>query len=340
MFQVAVLLLAGAAGILLAWSAGSMSGQGPEDSGPKQSGQHQLAAESGEENCFMLHPEQRLSYQFQASAPVSFDVHYHIGEQIHYTTRLPETAEGRGNVIPEVRDTFCLYWENRSDVEVQVTYSGEILPHTPEQQQVRTNVRLRYQESSQQIQAFDLSGNPRLSISVEAPVLNFSLNNKATLLAVLVAETAHALRVYDLQTAELRYSLPLDQAPRFLVFSGDDRFLALGDEHLQQVTVLELESAREQQLLLPEAPQSFSAADREPEFFLARLEGEVIKLRFDPPEVVERRTKIELAFGEETILADPEEVCFVHGVPHPLYAPTPEAMSPEGLLASILLPRP
>ncbi len=334
--QAVALLVAGLVGVALAWTAGPMqSGSSAKNNLlPEQQGEHPLQAGQGAENCFTVHPDQQLDYQFQASGNVYFDVHYHIGQEVGYSTRLPEAQTGQGSVRPPQKDIYCLYWENRGASEVRVTYSGILASQDPNQ--VRTELRLRYQADTQSIGAFDLSDQERFTLKVGHPVLNFSLNNEASLLAVLVSDVPDPLRVYELPSGTLRYALPLDQTPRFLVFSGDDRFLALGDEHMQQVTRVDLEMAQEERLLLPAAPQALSP-DKDPQFFLARLEGEVIKVGFDPLEVTERRAKIELAFGEETILADPEEVCFAHGVPHPLYTPIPEAMSPQGLPASVLL---
>ncbi len=332
MLQAVGLLIAGAVGVVLAWTAGPADPK--QDMRPEQAGVHQLQAGQGAENCFTVHPDQQLDYQFQASGPVYFDVHYHLGQEVGYSTRLPDAQTGQGTVQPPRKDIYCLYWENQGAADVQLTYTGKLTSQDPNR--VRTELRLRYQEASRHIVAFDLSGQERFTLNIGLPVLNFALNNEASLLAVLVSEAPDPLRVYELPSGTLRYALPLDQAPRFLVFSGDDRFLVLGDEHMQQVTRVDLEMAQEERLLLPEAPQALSL-DKDPQFFLARLEGEVIKIGFEPLEVTERRAKIELAFGDETILADPEAVCFAHGVPHPLYTPIPEAMSPQGLPASVLL---
>ncbi len=56
-----------------------------------------------------------------------------------------------------------------------------------------------------------------------------------------------------------------------------------------------------------------------------------MKIQLEPLKLIERNARIEFTFGEETILADPDEFCTVHGVPHPLFTPREESMSTEGL---------
>ena len=64
---------------------------------------------------------------------------------------------------------------------------------------------------------------------------------------------------------------------------------------------------------------------------IARSEKEVLRLDFNPPEILEHNARIKLAFGDETILVDPEEVCFAHRISHTLFTPRAFAMSLEGL---------
>jgi len=69
----------------------------------------------------------------------------------------------------------------------------------------------------------------------------------------------------------------------------------------------------------------------EPGELLVRAEREVMKIQLEPLKLIERNARIELTFGEETFLADPNEFCTAHGVPHPLFTPSEEAMSTEGI---------
>ena len=64
---------------------------------------------------------------------------------------------------------------------------------------------------------------------------------------------------------------------------------------------------------------------------IAHSEKDVLRLNFNPPEILERNAHIKLALGDETILVDPEEVCFAHRIPHTLFTPRAFTMSLEGL---------
>ena len=83
-------------------------------------------------------------------------------------------------------------------------------------------------------------------------------------------------------------------------------------------------------LKLPISPIALFVDD-DPNELLVRAENEVIKINIDKMELMERNARIEFVFGDETILADPNEVCTVHGIPHPLFTPRQVAMSSEGL---------
>ena len=95
-------------------------------------------------------------------------------------------------------------------------------------------------------------------------------------------------------------------------------FLAVAEEHNPEVSLIEIKTGKKQTLTLSVWPLSLSVGDK-PNEMLVGTQQEVLKIQIDPLMILERNTKIEFAFGKDTILLDPTEICFVHGAPHPLF---------------------
>ena len=83
-------------------------------------------------------------------------------------------------------------------------------------------------------------------------------------------------------------------------------------------------------MTLPVQPVSLLSGEI-PNELLIRAEQEVLIIQFKPLKILERNANFEFAFGDEKMFLDPVEICFVHGVPHPLFSQKEEAMSEEGL---------
>ena len=56
-----------------------------------------------------------------------------------------------------------------------------------------------------------------------------------------------------------------------------------------------------------------------------------MKIQLELLKLIERNARIEFTFGEESFLADSNEFCTAHRVPHPLFTPIEEAMSTEDI---------
>ena len=129
----------------------------------------------------------------------------------------------------------------------------------------------------------------------------------------------------------------MKKTPRFIVFSSDDRFVFLGNEHSNLLKRIEIKSGSKKTILLPISPIALFVGDS-PNELLIRSEKEVLKISIDPLKLLERNSRIEFVFGDETILLDPNELCNVHGIPHPLFTPREIAMSSEGLSGYYIYP--
>ena len=89
-------------------------------------------------------------------------------------------------------------------------------------------------------------------------------------------------------------------------------------------------------MTLPVQPLSFLAG-KIPNELLIRAEQEILRIQIEPLKILERNAKFE--FGDENMFLDPVEICFVHGVPHPLFSQKEEAMSEEGLTGFLFQPK-
>ena len=106
--------------------------------------------------------------------------------------------------------------------------------------------------------------------------------------------------------------------------------MIVGNEHTTDIIRINLKNNRMVSLTLPLLPIALMIGEKTGELFV-RAEMEVMKIQLEPLKLIERNSRIEFAFGDEIILADPDEFCTAHGVPHPLFTPREEAMSRKGI---------
>lgn len=78
------------------------------------------------EKCMLLNAVQTLEYQFDASAKVNFNLHYHKGDAIYYPLKTDRTLGETGSYESQVREEFCLMWENKTSAEVTLNYSYKV----------------------------------------------------------------------------------------------------------------------------------------------------------------------------------------------------------------------
>ena len=106
--------------------------------------------------------------------------------------------------------------------------------------------------------------------------------------------------------------------------------MIVGDEHIAKIIRIDLKNSRQHSLTLPLLPLALLKGEDQGEL-LVRAEREVMKIQLEPLKLIEENTRIEFTFGEESFLADSNEFCTANGVIHPLFTPSEEAMSTEGI---------
>ena len=201
-----------------------------------------------------------------------------------------------------------------------------------------TPVSYKSSLDKQSIDIFSDSRKLLSSIYIGWPIINFTINSDSTNLAVSAFNPWETLRIYDLKTQEVQTALKLPVPTRFLVFSSDNKYLVVAEEHNPEVFLIETKTGEKQSLTLPVQPLSLLAGGI-PNELLIRAEQEIHRIQIEPLKILERNAKFEFEFGDEKMFLDPVEICFDHGVPHPLFSQKEEAMSEEGLTGFLFQPK-
>jgi hypothetical protein len=87
----------------------------------------QLRIEAGRtaEDCIPLDANDRVSWRFESTAQVDFNVHYHRGRELVTPVDHRRTQSGSGILVAPERESYCLMWKNDGAVPAFIT--GELL---------------------------------------------------------------------------------------------------------------------------------------------------------------------------------------------------------------------
>ena len=293
-----------------------------------------LAAGESEEVCLTVYSDQELKLNFKASKPVYYDIHTHHEDEVTYHRYENSTVRSKSEINPNKKDYFCAQWKNQGQGEIKLVYKLEVNPAEPEGDFLRRNVIFKVdQNSPKTIQVFEEnSQNLVSSFNFPSVVLNFALSADEDKLATLLAGEVQLMGVQD---GKLLKRISVDDFPSILSFSKSSENLLIGNEHERKIHLINLKNLERTELQVPAPPKSI-LNDIDSEDVLVRTEDEVLRVSISPFQIVERQARIPLKIGEEVQLVDPYAWCFVHGVPHPLFAPVSPAMSKNGLVGSWL----
>jgi len=282
------------------------------------------------EECVNLQSGQKFEYSFKSSAELSFNIHFHQQGVPIYLQNEKDIVFKKGVLVAPKKSQFCLMWVNPGMEEIRLSYNTQLLTQLEYPEKNRIPVHFKVSADKQAIRIVADSDLELSNLQIGANILNFVLNNNSTVLAVSVADLRGNLLIYDVKTLQIITKVAIKRFSKLLAFSADNRFLIVGDEHTAKIIRIDLKNSRQHSLTLPLLPLALMTGE-EPGELLVRAEREVMKIQLEPLKLIGRNARIEFTFGEETILADPDEFCTAHGVPHPLFTPSEEAMSTEGL---------
>lgn len=82
----------------------------------------------GHEECLELRAGQELKYSFTSNAPLDFNVHYHVGEEVFYPVKKDDSKKEDGTFKPETKQEYCLMWTNAAKKAAKLKYSFSTSP--------------------------------------------------------------------------------------------------------------------------------------------------------------------------------------------------------------------
>ena len=86
----------------------------------------QLPSLATHEECLKLLQENEVVYSFEASDPLTFDIHYHDGTQIVDAFAKKRISDLKATLQPEIVQEYCMSWSNHQPKEVQLKYQFQI----------------------------------------------------------------------------------------------------------------------------------------------------------------------------------------------------------------------
>jgi hypothetical protein len=84
-----------------------------------------IAAGSFYEACDKWEPGQEVTYSFETSKAVDFNVHYHSHEGKVYPVKKDNTSSLAGNFEVQSAETHCSMWTNSQSSDVTLIYNFE-----------------------------------------------------------------------------------------------------------------------------------------------------------------------------------------------------------------------
>jgi hypothetical protein len=75
------------------------------------------------ELCGKLAAGAKVQWRFEAAAPLNFNVHYHVGEDVRFPARADQVKQSAGELEASVAQDYCWMWTNKtaSPVALSVT---------------------------------------------------------------------------------------------------------------------------------------------------------------------------------------------------------------------------
>jgi hypothetical protein len=66
------------------------------------------------ELCGKLPAGLAVRWDFEAGAPLDFNVHYHVGKEAVFPVKLPAVAAAKDTLVARVEQDYCWMWSNKS----------------------------------------------------------------------------------------------------------------------------------------------------------------------------------------------------------------------------------
>jgi hypothetical protein len=74
------------------------------------------------EACEKLPRGAEVAWQFEAGAAVDFNIHYHVGQQVVFPTRLNQQTRHEGRLQAELDQDYCWMWTNKGTATTSLRF--------------------------------------------------------------------------------------------------------------------------------------------------------------------------------------------------------------------------
>ena len=84
---------------------------------------HQSTVAPGKfaEVCGKLPAGAQVRWDFEASAPMDFNVHYHVGKDVVFPSKLAAVSTANGSLDAKIEQHYCWMWSSKSAAPATVT---------------------------------------------------------------------------------------------------------------------------------------------------------------------------------------------------------------------------
>lgn len=86
-----------------------------------------LAPGKSLELCGLLINQNQIAWRFESDAKLDFNIHFHVGDAVHYPTKLKQKKKASDRLDVAQEQTYCWMWTNRSTKGANLTANLEKL---------------------------------------------------------------------------------------------------------------------------------------------------------------------------------------------------------------------
>ncbi len=79
------------------------------------------------EDCMELFPGDTLNYNFEASGPLNFNIHYHEEHNVFYEVSKDAVSTGNDSFLCDKQQYYCLMWTNAGAAPATLVYDWSII---------------------------------------------------------------------------------------------------------------------------------------------------------------------------------------------------------------------
>ena len=72
------------------------------------------------EYCGDLKAGDKVGWHFEVSAPLDFNIHYHVGDAVHFAAKQAGVATAKGELNAPSDQDYCWMWTNKSNAAVSL----------------------------------------------------------------------------------------------------------------------------------------------------------------------------------------------------------------------------